>query len=66
MEITVDALETRKNNILADIDMLKANLAACEGALQDCDFWLSQLENEGEASASPELSLVQDDKETDN
>ena len=51
MEITREALETRRNALLASIEKMKvsletitANIRATDGAAQECDFWLAQLD----------------------
>jgi len=51
MDITREALEARKQDLLNGgqmiaqrIEQLKADLQATTGAIQDCDYWLEQLD----------------------
>lgn len=46
MEISRQALEQRKEQLLKDKGELIATLQATDGAIQDCDYWLSVLEQE--------------------
>ena len=49
MAITKEQIEARKAQLQASIEKKQADLNAMAGALQDCNFWLAQLEQpEGE------------------
>lgn len=56
MEITKDALMERRRS-------LEADLIAINGAIQDCDYWLEQIESEGvaaEAVAPDLIDIIED------
>lgn len=44
MLITKEQIEARKAQLQASIERAQADLNAKAGALQDCNFWLAQLE----------------------
>lgn len=39
-----EAIEARLADLKAQRDQLIANINACGGAIQDCEYWLSQLD----------------------
>jgi hypothetical protein len=43
-----EKLEKRKAALIAALDKLKADLIATDGAIQECDYWLKQIEAEEE------------------
>lgn len=46
MEITKEAIEKRRAQLLADHQQAIATIQAIGGAIQDCDYWLQLLETE--------------------
>jgi len=44
--ITREMIEARKQQLEAERDELIAKLHAYTGALQDCEYWLEQIEKE--------------------
>ena len=55
--MTKEAIETRISSLKAQLDQLMANANAVNGAIQECEYWLSCLPKE-----SPKLELVKADK----
>jgi prefoldin subunit 5 len=49
--ITAEKIQARLDDLKAQADQLRGNLNAVGGAIQDCEYWLEQL-NE------PELELI--------
>ena len=45
--------EKRKADLIAGQEQLKANLLATAGAIDDCDYWLAQLEAEELKASEP-------------
>jgi hypothetical protein len=41
-----EKLEKRKADLLASLEQLKANMIATDGAIQECNYWLAQLDTE--------------------
>jgi len=54
MMIDREAIEKRLAELRQSLDRIQANGNAIGGAIQDCEFWLSQLEQE----EKPKLELV--------
>jgi hypothetical protein len=48
MEITTDSINSRKKDLITQSENLKATLSATIGAIQDCDYWLAELDKEKE------------------
>jgi hypothetical protein len=46
--ITEEVILERLQKLRSELDQMRANLAAYEGAIQDCEYWLDQLKNEPE------------------
>lgn len=44
MDVTREQIEQRKAILQNDLQQAQANLYAIQGAIQDCDYWLAQLE----------------------
>ena len=44
--MTKEQLEKRRAELVASLEQQKANLHATDGAIQECDFWLAELEKE--------------------
>lgn len=44
--ITLDMIEARKRQLEEDKAQLLANIQAIAGAIQDCEYWRTQLESE--------------------
>jgi hypothetical protein len=44
--ITKEIITTRKVTLLKELNEVKANMNALIGALQDCEYWLSQITEE--------------------
>lgn len=44
MELTQELIEQQKLSYIQKRDQLMNDIAAYNGAIQDCDYWLSQLE----------------------
>lgn len=42
--MTLDKLQKRITQLNQERDQLKANLIAYDGAIQDCNYWLSELD----------------------
>jgi hypothetical protein len=42
--MTKEQLEKRKADLIASLEQQKANLHATDGAIQECDYWLAQLD----------------------
>jgi len=49
--MTIDALRERLAKLQAERDQLQANLNAYEGAIQECQYWLKQLQEATESGA---------------
>jgi prefoldin subunit 5 len=49
--LTAEKIQARLDDLKAQADQLRGNLNAVGGAIQDCEYWLEQL-NE------PELELI--------
>ena len=41
--MTKEQIEARKAELQAGLEQLKANMHATNGAIQECNYWLSQL-----------------------
>jgi hypothetical protein len=52
--MTREQLEQRKAELVASLEQQKANLHATDGAIQECVYWLAQLEVE---AVKPEETL---------
>ncbi len=50
MSITRAQIEERLAKLRAEAAQLQANLNAFRGAIEDCEYWLEQVEREGEGS----------------
>lgn len=48
-----DALLTRKANAERQRDTMIANAQMCAGVIQDCEFWLKELEKAEAEAAKP-------------
>jgi len=48
--LTKEMIEQRLAKLKAEREQLIANLNAYNGAIQDCEYWLSVLDKEGEAN----------------
>lgn len=66
--MTLQAIAARRADLQAQLQQEQQNQAAASrlvdtinGALQDCDFWASQLVPEGKPEERPRLELVRDD-----
>ena len=46
--MTVEQIKQRINQLQQEADQLKHNLSATIGALQDCHFWLNELQKPAE------------------
>ena len=46
MAITKEALEQRRKSLAEQFEKLKSDSAAVFGAIQDCNYWLSELSKE--------------------
>ena len=53
--MTKEQIEARKAELMATRDQLIGQLNATEGALQDCDYWIAQL-NAQTAQKVPEAA----------
>lgn len=42
--MTKEQILARKEQLIKERDAVKANLLAYEGAILDCEYWLTQLE----------------------
>jgi hypothetical protein len=54
--ITLEMVATRKAALLKELEQTRANTNAIVGALQDCEYWLAQLQEqkeEGEGETPP-------------
>lgn len=51
--MTKDLVQKRKQELEQQRVQTIATLNAIEGAMQDCDYWLKQLESSPETSDSP-------------
>jgi len=49
--ITKAELDERLNTLMRERDQIIANLHAYEGAIEDCKYWLSQLESKAKLPA---------------
>lgn len=54
--MTIEALEARKNELLAQQNQFVANTHAISGAIQDCDYWISQLKQAEAATAKAAIA----------
>ena len=48
-----EAIETRLAQLRQHLVEVQANFSATQGAIQDCEFWLAQLDAEAAQAASP-------------
>jgi hypothetical protein len=46
MQINKDIINIRLKDLVTQSENLRANLNAIAGAIQDCEYWLSELEKE--------------------
>lgn len=61
MQITREMLQQRAEKLGKHADALRADLSATIGAIQDCGFWLAQLDiQETESPASNDLSTTKE------
>lgn len=51
MEITIEQVEERKAQIIQQRDQLAANINACNGAIENCDWIIELLKTKGEATS---------------
>jgi hypothetical protein len=52
MELKKEVLEQRKAMLTQQFEASKANANALQGAMQDCDFWLNQIDLEEQKAAN--------------
>ena len=50
MKITKSQIEDRRAQLVAQADQHLANFNACQGGIEDCDYWLS-VDDESEATS---------------
>ena len=48
--MTISMIQERRASLQAEFERLRSHLEALSGAIQDCDYWLTVVD---EASASP-------------
>jgi hypothetical protein len=53
-----EQVEKRKAELLQGLEELKANIVATNGAIQDCDYWLAQLDAEEKKIAATKEKKV--------
>lgn len=41
--MNVKQIEERKQELMKQLETLRANINAVNGAIQDCDYWLKQV-----------------------
>ena len=46
--ISKEIIEKRKADLIQGMEQKRAEMNAMVGAIQDCDYWISQLEHEEE------------------
>ncbi len=44
--ITKEDIETRKSQLQSELEQARNTMNALHGAIQDCDYWLEQLDEE--------------------
>ena len=49
MEITRQAVEDRRKQLVEQFEKLKSDSTAVFGAIQDCNYWLAQLDKAASA-----------------
>jgi len=49
--MTLEALEARKKELIAQQNQFVANTHVLSGAIQDCDFWIDMLKSQAAEAA---------------